>query len=194
MCNSESTIYARCEDRFCPEMNTSTTEATPRGHLPKHSAVSYHGLAVLLFSLTLSLVSSHPAHPNVVADLVTEDKRVAAIPLVTSNTTKAFSESIILHYENITDATYLIHHPKLNKAYAIKCLNLPFSLSCYCPTIWENDCEFEINCAVQIKYMQTPPSEVTIFTSNMRNVLKQMKNQFSNFYFLSYGRFCIQHS
>ena len=28
------------------------------------------------------------------------------------------------------------------------------------------------------------------FTWNMRNELKRMKNQFSDFYFLSYGRFC----
>ena len=30
------------------------------------------------------------------------------------------------------------------------------------------------------------------FTGKMRNELKLMKNQFSGFYFLSYGRFCTQ--
>ena len=37
------------------------------------------------------------------------------------------------------------------------------------------------------KDMQTPPSEVARFLWKMRNVLKRMKNQFSDFYFLSYG-------
>ena len=50
---------------------------------------------------------------------------------------------------------------------------------------------------VLITDMQTPPpSEVTIFTWKiMRNVLKQIKNQFSNFfdfYFLSYSWFCTK--
>ena len=47
---------------------------------------------------------------------------------------------------------------------------------------------------VRICRAAPPPSELTIFTWKMRNVLKWMKNQFSDFYFLSYDWFCSQFS
>ena len=37
-------------------------------------------------------------------------------------------------------------------------------------------------------------SNLQEFTGKVRNMLKRMKNQFSDFNFLSYGRFCNQNS
>ena len=39
-------------------------------------------------------------------------------------------------------------------------------------------------------FMKTSPSVLLPFQWKMRNVLKRMKNQFSDFYFWSYGHFC----
>ena len=41
-------------------------------------------------------------------------------------------------------------------------------------------------CSVQTNDMQTPPSVLIPLSRNMRNVLKRMKKQFAEFYFLNY--------